>query len=415
MISSKKLKKLASEVALDYNNPFKNYELAREYEKLEQGAAAASFYLRAADFCEGKTFEEKWLQYKCLIRKAVIFTKEGDRNFTVEGLLQSALKVLPTRPEAYYFLCAHYEHRNGAGEWRNCLIYSTIGLNYIDADHIDDDLEYPGAIGLKYHHAAAVWKNAGEDEGKRLFFDLGYKQPIPQEFSEIVHGWLSNIGYPLRIPYEAKDKNLYKFTFDGMEDIEQNYSRYFQDMFVLAATDGKKDGIFIELGCGDPYEHNNTALLEEKFGWRGFSIDNSKRHCYNFSISRKSNITLADAGQIDYNQFFLQNCIEPYVDFLRFNAEDGTLPALEKMPFDKYDFGVIQVQHNECWWGPEVKEKSREILSKRGYVLVASDIGLDRNASYEDWWLHPQIAKRKRNMVSDKTKVNFAWDYMTKG
>jgi len=40
---------------------------------------------------------------------------------------------------------------------------------------------------------------------------------------------------------------------------------------------------------------------------------------------------------------------------------------------------------------------------------------LDRNASYEDWWLHPQIAKRKRNMVSDKTKVNFAWDYMTKG
>ena len=43
--------KLLNDVVLDYSNPFKMFALAKEYDKLKQGAAAFGWYLRAADFC----------------------------------------------------------------------------------------------------------------------------------------------------------------------------------------------------------------------------------------------------------------------------------------------------------------------------------------------------------------------------
>ena len=62
-----KNKQVLHDVIMDYDNPFKMFELAKEYDKLKQGAAAFGWYLRAADFCEGETYEEKWLQYRCML------------------------------------------------------------------------------------------------------------------------------------------------------------------------------------------------------------------------------------------------------------------------------------------------------------------------------------------------------------
>ena len=49
---------LLNDLLLDYNNPDKNYTIAKEYDRLEQGSAAAGFYLRAADMSEGKTWKK---------------------------------------------------------------------------------------------------------------------------------------------------------------------------------------------------------------------------------------------------------------------------------------------------------------------------------------------------------------------
>jgi len=411
-MKSELLNKLVTEVALDYSNPKKMYQLAREYDRLQQGAAALSYYLRAADFTEGKTFEDKWLQYKCIILGSMIYLRSGDRHHTVEGMFTQAISLLPTRPEAYCFLADYYETKSN---WRGVHVYASMGLQYAEANHIDDDLPYPGSSALEYHYASATWKETGNEEGKKLFFDLGHKTILPKNYSDKVWKWIDEIGYPAKLAYEKNELNKFKFPFEGIENIEHNYARHFQDMFVLAALDGKRNGLFVELGSGDPYEFNNTALLEEQFGWKGLSVDNSKRMCYNFSAKRKSSITLADAAQINYAQFFRQNCLDTRVDFLRFNAEHASIMALENMPFDKYEFNVIQFQHNACWWGEEFRTKSREILSKIGYILVANDIAVDKKSNYEDWWLHPNVAQNKKEMFTDKTKTNFVWNYMMKG
>ncbi len=42
-----------------------------------------------------------------------------------------------------------------------------------------------------------------------------------------------------------------------------------QDLFVVAATRGKKNGFFVEFGATDGREMSNSLLLEQSFGWSG--------------------------------------------------------------------------------------------------------------------------------------------------
>ena len=46
------LNELVTEFALDSKNPQKIFDMAREYDRLEQGAMAIGLYLRAADIEE---------------------------------------------------------------------------------------------------------------------------------------------------------------------------------------------------------------------------------------------------------------------------------------------------------------------------------------------------------------------------
>ena len=401
--------KLLNDVVLDYDNPDKIYALAREYDRLEQGSGAHSFYLRAADMCEGKTFEEKWLQYKCMILSAAIYDRNQNRNQSVEGLLKIAIATLPDRPEAYYFLADLKRNRD---DWREALMYSQIGISNIGNHPPDNDVGYPGNNALKILYASAKWKTDGRDDSKNFAFDLKYKTKLNKKDEKAVNTLLAGHGYPSTLAYDPSLYERYKFKFDGQADIETNYSRHFQDMFVLSVLDGKREGTFIEIGSGHPELFNNTLLLEKDFDWRGISIDSSERFAHIFSRARKTNMIHADAAGTDYSMVFKQQCLEQHVDFLRINAERASIEALKNIPFDKHEFGIIQFQHNAVWWGDQFRNESRKILSKIGYILLVSDVATDGTQNYEDWWVHPMHAQRKHNMKSDK-KLNFAWDYMT--
>ena len=401
--------KLLNDVILDYSNSEKIYKLAREYDKLEQGSAAFSYYLRAADMSPGKTDAEKWLQYKCMILGSFIYERNGNRDHSVEGLLKIAIDTCPDRPEAYYFLSKFKQKKN---DWREAMMYAAIGLEFESWKSVyDDDLNYPGINALRLLYARAKWKTDGRDESKNLAFDLKYKRRISSELDKEVTALLAEHGYPSTLTFTQNEHDRYKFKFKGIENIERNYSRHFQDMFVLSILDGQKNGTFVEIGSGHPELFNNTLLLEKEFGWKGISLDNSERMCHIFSRSRNSSLVLADAANTDYKLLFKQHCLEQRIEFLRINAEHASLAALKAIPFDKHEFSVLQFQHNAVWWGAEIREESRKILSKIGYILMVSDVAVDEKSSYEDWWVHPDYVKTKSEMRSS-TKVNFAWNYM---
>lgn len=401
---------LLNDVVLDYQNPYKIYKLAREYDRLQQGAAAFGFYLRAADMSPGKTWEERWIQYKSMVLGAFIYDRSRDRDHSTEGLLKIAIETMPERPEAFYFLSKFKQDRN---DWRESLMYASIGISNTEntfEEAPDNDIGYPGINALKLLYARAKWKTDGRDDSKNYAFDLKYKNKLDKNLDKEVSELLNQHGYPSTLTYTCNEEDRYKFRFAGLELVGRNYSRHFQDMFVLSVLNGKKNGTFVELGSGHPTLFNNTKLLEEEFDWKGISVDNSERMCHIFSRERNTNVMLADASRLDFKELFKTNCMEKHIDFLRFNAEGASLPALENMPFDKYSFNVIQFQHNACWWGDEIKNKSREILTKIGYVLFVPNVAINESNAYEDWWVHPALANKYSHMKG-KNGINFAWDY----
>lgn len=403
---------LLNAVVLDYTNPEKIYELAREYDRLEQGAGAFSWYLRAADMSEGKTWEERWIQYKSMILSSFIYDRSGNRDHTTEGLLKIAIETMPERPEAYYFLSKFKQVRN---DWRESMMYANIAINLIESGTVeeapDNDVGYPGNNALRILYARAKWKTDGRDTSKNIIFDIKYKRHLNDQDKKDITDLINQTGYPSTLAYDWIDNHRYKFDFPGLAEIDKNYSRHFQDMFVLSVLDGKENGTFVEVGSGHPTLFNNTKLLEEEFNWKGISIDNSERMCTQFSRERNTTIIQADANNVDFKALFKQNCLEQRVDFLRINAETASLETLKRIPFADHEFSVVQFQHNACWWGPQFRSESRKLLSEIGYILLVPDVAVNEKDNYEDWWVHPNVANKHPEMKGKKG-INFAWDYM---
>ena len=94
------------EFSLDTENAEKNYQLARFYEEQGHTAPAHSYYLRGAERTENKD-----LAYQALIRASFCYKEQGSRDLSEKNLLENALNLIPTRPEAYYFLSLIYEKK----------------------------------------------------------------------------------------------------------------------------------------------------------------------------------------------------------------------------------------------------------------------------------------------------------------
>ena len=300
-------------------------------------------------------------------------------------------------------------------EWREALIFAKMGLAASNKEPIDDpDVNYPGEHHLKYVYAMSKWKTDGRDDSKNLLFDLKYKTKIESNLDVHVTNHLYQIGYPSTLTWTPDMLEKTRYRFKGIEDIEKNYSRHFQDMFVLAFLNGKRHGTFIEIGSGHHEHFNNTLLLEKTFDWTGISIDNNERFMYQHTRARKTSAIHSDAAQIDYRGLFKTNMVETHTDFLRINAEWASLKALQSIPFDSYQFSVIQFQHNHCWWQNEYREISRDILRKIGYILLVPDVAVNEKDNYEDWWVHPGMLNQVNKDMQAKSGTNFAWTYMMK-
>ena len=152
------LQELLESHVMDPKNAYKCYDLATEYDRLEQGAMGVSLYLKAADLSN-----DKLLQYKSMIGLALIYYRQGRRDFTVEGGLLDAVALCPERPEAHYHLCAYYEHK---ANWKHCLAHANTALAFLPqydlltVPSFDDpvyELDYKGPDWLYFYRALSTW------------------------------------------------------------------------------------------------------------------------------------------------------------------------------------------------------------------------------------------------------------------
>ena len=400
---------LIREFAIDPNNPEKNFEIALAYDDIGQTASAVSFYIRTAE-----RSEDDLLKYECLIRAAMCFEKQGTRKFSVKGLLQHAIAIQPQRPEGYYLLSLFYENEiNSDGRWFDSYLTASIGLKVSDFENLQPlrtQIDYPGKCGLLFQKAHTSWWCGLCEDSKSLFLDLYSNYDMNSGLREIVYNNLVKLN-----AFSSKTLNLYnkkkyeKFVmkFNGLENVSQNYSEAYQDLFALAVSNGKRGGTYVEIGSGHPSYGNNTYLLEKEFGWNGISLDINEEFVKAHNDQRNHTCLLKDATTTNYESLFIAQGFDEVIDYLQVDCDPPSVSfkALLSIPFEKYKFKAITFEHDH-YADPTggYREKARKYLQSHGYVLFASDISPDDHRPYEDWFVHPEFFDISKIRNYDGTK-----------
>jgi hypothetical protein len=379
--------------SLDTENGEKNFNLAVWYERQGHTAPAHTYYLRAAE-----RTEDKILAYAALLRASFCYRSQGSRDGTEKILLENALVFLPERPEAYYFLSLFYERKK---EWQNCHIYANLGLEQYKRKVEKINIpEYRGKYALIFQKAISAWWWGRAMESRELLHSLvdnywnemdeGHKNSVEDNITRLGSGPESQAFHT----YTKQDHSNLRYKFSGSSNVERNYSQVYQDMFILSMTNGKKNGTFLEIGGAEPFKGNNTALLEKDFGWRGVSIEYDEKFIANYRINRTAKLLHDDALTVDYEKLLKDNFEGNVIDYLQLDIEPArnTYECMLRVPFNKYKFAVITYEHDYYVdITKSFREKSREFLRSKGYVLVANDISPDGKSNFEDWWVHPDL------------------------
>ncbi len=198
--------------------------------------------------------------------------------------------------------------------------------------------------------------------------------------------------YPNSRRYFKNDYENLKFKFSGSENIENNYSQSMQDMFVLSVLDGKRNGVYVEIGADKPRVINNSYLLESQYDWSGVSFEIESDKVDYFNTIRKNKCICVDATKFDYKSLFDERKYPKQIDCLQLDCDPPqiTLECLKKLPLEDYRFSVITFETDLYAGGQDVQIEHWQILSSLGYQRVVKNIKNEGNP-YEDWWIDPLV------------------------
>lgn len=200
---------------------------------------------------------------------------------------------------------------------------------------------------------------------------------------------------------------------------QHSMSQLGQDLWVLARTEYKRNGFFVEFGATDGVILSNTLLLEKMFNWKGLLSEpnpeyfaelkkNRSSDAFDACIAGKSGETvefvLADefGGIKDYidrdrhasrrasyaelpehvltlttvslDDFLTQNGAPAHIDYISVDTEGSELDILCTFPFDKWDVAMWTIEHNFS----EDREKIFEIMTANGYRR--------KEVRFDDWY-----------------------------
>lgn len=227
-----------------------------------------------------------------------------------------------------------------------------------------------------------------------------------------------------RLEEAAQDRS--KFDLEFVKSIGQDHyapllsllvesqSQLRQDLLVLARTNYKRGGYFVEFGATDGIKNSNTFLLENKFGWIGILVEpspiwesNLRANRPNVIVSTKcvwkesgqlidfiethdpqrSKISLYDRKRhsglsrvnnryqketISLEDLLIQNNAPAFIDYLSIDTEGSEFEILRAFDFTKFSFGLISVEHNYR----ENRQEIHKLLTSAGYVRIFSEISL---------------------------------------
>ena len=187
-----------------------------------------------------------------------------------------------------------------------------------------------------------------------------------------------------------------------------SHSQLGQELEVIKFYNNKEYGFFIEIGASDGLELSNTYLLETKYKWKGICCEPIPKKfeklvknrpnsiCYKeavysqsglilpFDISNSYDLLSGISDHIDKHKstvdkdkttvyvetISLLDVLEKskapsFIEYMSLDTEGSEFEILKNFDFEKYTFGLIDVEHN--FMEPR-RTEIRDLLLSKGYI-----------------------------------------------
>jgi FkbM family methyltransferase len=203
-----------------------------------------------------------------------------------------------------------------------------------------------------------------------------------------------------------------------------SYSQIGQDLEVIKFYNSKQGGFFIEIGASDGLKLSNTYLLETGYNWKGICCEpipenfeklvknrpNSiciKEAVYNqtgltlkFDIANKFDLLSGIAQHIDTHKSqvnknktsiqvqtislldLLNRANAPsFIEYMSLDTEGSEFEILKNFDFEKYTFGLIDVEHN---YVEPRRTQIKNLLLSKGYIYKGEN-------QWDDMYKHHSV------------------------
>ena len=188
MIDVSNVERLVLELSTDSFDPVKNFNIALEYERLNQTSSAAFFYLRAAEW---GIDTHPLVAYTSLLKMSLCYGRQVNRENTVASSLLHAVTFMPHRPEGQFLLARYYERNR---KWQEAYTTASAGLMFATNTYnnpLPAYVEYNGIYCLLFEKAVAGWWLGQKDESKQIFDDLLANYEISSEYKVAIQNNLT--------------------------------------------------------------------------------------------------------------------------------------------------------------------------------------------------------------------------------
>jgi hypothetical protein len=387
-----------------------NLNIGYQFYQLGHFASAMGFFIRSAEFSKDDN-----ITYEALIFVSKCLANLGRRKESEKTAMLNAIAFAPLRYEAYFYMSQYYEPLQ---DYFMCHLMAQLAVTHYTDEHNLLYLEKIEWYKAHFQLGYTSWWVGKFKDSRKIMFELaenykdGNYDPV---YKNLIQNNITRLGSGDEFTlYNKEDLNSYRFKFDGVDEIVNNFSQCYQDMFIMSILEGKKNGTYLEIGSADPFKGNNSFLLEHNFGWEGKGIEILAHEVEKYNKVRKNKAILKNALQVDYDDLLSEmanyhqndNCF----DYLQVDCEPPSVSfeILKMIPFDKFKFAVITFEHDYyADLEKTIRDESRTYLESKGYVLVIGNVSMNDFCPYEDWWVHPDLVSQEKiaQMLNDKESV----------
>ncbi|NND83243.1 MAG: FkbM family methyltransferase [Gammaproteobacteria bacterium] len=227
---------------------------------------------------------------------------------------------------------------------------------------------------------------------------------------------------------ETLATQVLKMISEGASLQGQSKAQLHQDVFVLLATGFKKGGYFVEFGATNGVKRSNTHLLEKHYGWNGILAEPAKLwhpelvknrdceielNCVWHSSDETISFSAASDGELstiarfadshagingqpeaetyDVKTISLTDLLTKYaapstIEYLSIDTEGSEFEILNAFDFDRYQFGIIHVEHN---YDEAKRADIFALLNKHGYTRRFENF-----SRWDDWFYNQGVLDR---------------------